>query len=36
VVRRSEFDAWIARYRQAGQPEVDRVVNEVLGSVERA
>jgi len=30
LVRRSEFDAWIARYRQIGHPNVDRIVSEVL------
>lgn len=30
VVRRSEFDAWIARFRQVGHPDVDRIVSEAL------
>ncbi len=30
LVRRSEFDAWLARYRRQGQAEVDRLVTEVL------
>jgi predicted DNA-binding transcriptional regulator AlpA len=30
VVRRSEYDAWAARYRQVGQPDVDRLVSDVL------
>jgi hypothetical protein len=30
LVRRSDFDAWIARYRQVGAPDVARVVHEVL------
>jgi hypothetical protein len=30
LVRRSEFDGWIARYRQAGRPDVDKLVGEVL------
>jgi predicted DNA-binding transcriptional regulator AlpA len=30
VVRRSEYDAWAARYRQVGQPDVDRIVSDVL------
>jgi hypothetical protein len=30
LVRRSEFDAWLAVYRQAGRADVDRVVDEVL------
>jgi len=30
LVRRSEFDAWVASYRQVGQPDVDRIVSDVL------
>jgi hypothetical protein len=30
LVRRSEFDAWMAQYRQVGRPAVQRVVDEVL------
>src|SRR5262249_23714666 len=30
LVRRSEFDAWIARYRQCGQANVDSIVDDVL------
>jgi hypothetical protein len=30
LVRRSDFDAWMARYRQVGRPAVQRVVDEVL------
>jgi helix-turn-helix protein len=30
LVRRSEFDAWIAAYRQRGRVDVDRLVNEVV------
>ena len=30
LVRRSEYDAWAASYRQVGQANVDRVVSEVL------
>jgi len=30
LVRRSEFDAWIAQYRQNGQPNVDHIVSEVM------
>jgi hypothetical protein len=29
-VRRSEFDAWIARYRQVGRADVDQIVSDVL------
>ncbi len=30
VVRRSEYDAWVTRYRQLGNAEVDQVVTEAL------
>ena len=30
LIRRSEYDAWAASYRQVGQANVDRVVSEVL------
>ena len=30
LVRRSEFDAWMATYRQRGRVDVDRLVNEVV------
>lgn len=30
LVRRSEFDAWLARYRQVGNPDVDRIVFDAL------
>jgi hypothetical protein len=30
LVRRSEFDAWMAHYRQRGQTDVDSIVREVL------
>jgi len=30
VVRRSEYDGWAASYRQVGQPDVDRVVSDVV------
>jgi|SRR6516165_7406446 hypothetical protein len=30
LVRRSEYDAWAASYRQVGQPDVDRIVSDVL------
>lgn len=30
LVRRSEYDAWAATYRQVGLPDVDRIVSEVL------
>ena len=30
LVRRSEFDAWMAAYRHQGQPCVDQIVSSVL------
>ena len=30
LVRRSEFDVWIARFRSQGRPEVDRLVGPAL------
>jgi hypothetical protein len=30
LVRRSDFDGWLARYRQVGHPDLARVVAEVL------
>ena len=35
LVRRSEFDAWIAAYRQRGRSDVNRNVRDVLRDVER-
>jgi hypothetical protein len=36
LVRRSEFDAWLARYRQVGRPDVDRIVTDVLAGLAEA
>jgi hypothetical protein len=33
LVRRSEFDAWIAAFRQVGTTNVDRLVAEVLADL---
>jgi Helix-turn-helix domain len=33
LVRRSEFDAWLARYRQVGDPDVERIVRDVLADL---
>ncbi len=33
LVRRSEFDHWLARYRQVGDPQVEQIVDEVLQSL---
>ena len=34
VVRRSEFDAWIGAYREAGRADVAAIVDEVLRDVQ--
>jgi lambda repressor-like predicted transcriptional regulator len=33
LVRRSEFDGWMARYRQVGRADVDKLVSDVLRSL---
>jgi hypothetical protein len=33
LVRRSEADAWLARYRQIGHPDLEAVVADVLASL---
>lgn len=33
LVRRSEFDAWIAPYRRRGREDLDAIVNDVLRAV---
>jgi excisionase family DNA binding protein len=33
LVRRSEFDAWMACYRQVGNSDVEQIVNDVLKSL---
>jgi hypothetical protein len=33
LVRRSDYDVWVARYRRVGRPDVDRVVSAVLASL---
>jgi hypothetical protein len=33
LVRRSEFDAWVARYRRVGPAGVNRVVTDILGTL---
>jgi hypothetical protein len=35
LVRRSDFDGWLARYRQVGQADVTAVVEDVLRSLAR-
>jgi hypothetical protein len=36
LVRRSEFDGWLARYRQVGRADVTAVVHDVLESLARS
>ena len=36
VVRRSEFDAWMAAYRRVGQADVEGIVNSVISDLHRA
>lgn len=36
VVRRSDYDAWVARYRRVGNPDLDRMVAEALRDVRSA
>jgi hypothetical protein len=33
LVRRSDYDAWAARFRHLGHPDVDRLVSEVLADL---
>ncbi len=33
VTRRSEFDAWMKRFRQVGRPELDTLVDEIVADV---
>jgi hypothetical protein len=35
LVRLSEFDQWIARYRQCGRPDLNALVNEVIERVRK-
>jgi hypothetical protein len=35
LVRRSEFDQWIAWYRHCRRPDLDALVNEVVESVQK-
>jgi hypothetical protein len=35
LVRRSDFDGWLARYRQVGRADVTAVVDDVLRSLAR-
>jgi len=34
LVRRSEFDAWVTRYRRVGRVDMDQLVSEVLEGVQ--
>jgi hypothetical protein len=31
LVRKGEFDAWIARHRHVGRADIDHIVNDLLG-----
>jgi Helix-turn-helix domain len=33
LVRRSEFDTWIAAYRRVGDTDVDQIVDDILGGL---
>jgi hypothetical protein len=33
LVRRSDYDAWVSRYRKVGRADVDRIVDDVLASL---
>lgn len=33
LLRRSELDSWLARYRTVGRPDVSRLVNDVLAGL---
>lgn len=35
LVRRSEFDRWIARYRRCGRPDLDALVDEVIEEIRK-
>jgi hypothetical protein len=34
LIRRSEFDIWIAAYRRVGDPDVDQIVDDVLAKLD--
>jgi len=34
LIRRSEFDVWIAAYRRVGDPDVDQIVDDVLAKLD--
>jgi Helix-turn-helix domain len=34
LIRRSEFDVWIAAYRRVGDTEVDQIVDDVLAKLD--
>lgn len=36
LVRRSEFDAWLARYRRRGSPQIDQLVDSVLQDLQQS
>jgi Helix-turn-helix domain len=34
LIRRSEFDIWIAAYRRVGDPDVDQIVDDVMAKLD--
>jgi len=36
LVRRSDFDTWLSRYRQVGVPVIDQLVTAVIADLERS
>ncbi len=34
LIRRSEFDAWIAAYRRVGNPDIDQIVDDVCATLD--
>jgi hypothetical protein len=34
LIRRSEFDSWIAAYRRVGDPDVDQIVDDILAKLD--
>jgi hypothetical protein len=34
LIRRSEFDAWIAAYRRVGETDIDQIVDDILAKLD--